>query len=1075
MKEAINVNNPQTLTLVGEGIEEHRENMTNRTKQNLFTMTATVFLTLLMTVVSFAQNSTVRGQVADELKAVIPNAEITLTGKDGKQRKAKSGGSGEFSFANIPAGEYTLMATYPSFQPVIINDLKVPLEKSPLEITMNVAAIENIVTDISANTVGVSTNPDENMNATVLTEEFIKSLPDNEDDLREYLNNLVGPSGASGNGNGADIIVDGFSGGRLPPKESILQIRINQSPYSAEFSGAGFNRVEIITKPGNDRWRGSGGWGFRDNALNARNAFALVKPDQMTNRFNFNFGGPIIKKKMSATLFAERNMTDGSNNTYAKILTGDFFANVPIENVSTNIGVRADYLLNDRNTLNTNYSYRQTNSMNQEFNSGGGGGFGGFGGGGGGFGGGFGGFGGGGGGGGTTSNLLPERGSNRTSSGHNIRIGETWIISPKMIHEARLQYSRDINDQNALFNGVAINVLDAFSGGGSTCCPSNSATTQFEYQDYLTYTSKGAKHTIKGGVQFDRESFENLSRSNFNGTFTFSTIDDYRLAVAALSDPNARQCVPGAPVAQPAPGQPRIATPCATQFTVNQGNPDLSYSMFRGSWFVGDDWRIKPRLTLSFGLRHEFQTHLQDKVNFAPRFGVAWSPFKNGKTTIRGGGGIFFERLRNNSYENAIRYGIGVTSLQQSLLVRNAVFAPTTADALRLNAGQLTSSQSSTLRPLDPNLLSPYDINSSISVEQQLPKGLIASVTYQYTRGINQFRTRNINAPIPDPNNPGQFIRPIVIDGKPFQGQIFQYESSAMNTSNQFRFNVNRRMGRAMLFGGYTLSWVRSNGEGSPANNYDLASEWGRSAADRRHSVFSGNNFTLPWNMRMGMMIMASSGSPFNILTGLDDNRDGQITDRPLGLDGKPIQRNSDLSPSLYGTAQFNRLICPPGQTCKADANGVIQGRVNLGDWLKQTYPNGVTAQGPGNFNVSMDISKTFGFGKVKSNNNNAQNQQGGQGGPGGGGRGGGMGGPGGGGGMRGGGGPGGFGGGPMMMGFGGSESSRYSLTLQLRVTNVFNRVNFNNFTGTLGSAFFGIPSASGQARQMDLNVRFNF
>ncbi|MGH9803199.1 MAG: hypothetical protein ACRD82_22770, partial [Blastocatellia bacterium] len=440
-------------------------------------------------------------------------------------------------------------------------------------------------------------------------------------------------------------------------------------------------------------------------------------------------------------------------------------------------------------------------------------------------------------------------------------------------------------------------------------------------------------------MQFDRESFDDLSGSNFNGTYTFSSLDQYRFALADPTDPRGR----------------------ATQFTINRGDPAIGYSMFRGSWFVGDDWRYKPRLTLSYGVRHEFQTHLQDKINLAPRFGIAWSPFKSGKTTIRGGGGFFFERLRNNSFENSIRYG-GGAALQQSYLVRGAIFAKTTADAVRLNETQLTSSQSTTLRPLDPNLLSPYDINTSLSLEQQLPKGLITSVTYLFTRGIHQFRTRNINAPYADPNNPGQTIRPI-----PGAGQIYQYESSALNTSNQLRFNVNRRMGRAMVFGGYTVSWVRSNGEGSPSDNYNLASEWGRSAADRRHSIFSGNNFTLPKGFRVGMMVNASTGSPFNIVTGLDDNRDGSINDRPVGLDGKPVQRNSDLSPSLYGTAQFNRLICPPGQTCTGNV-----GRVILGDWLKTAYPNGVRAQSPGNLNVSMDISKTFGFGKT--GNNNAQN-----------------------------------------------------------------------------------------------------
>lgn len=1032
-------------------------------------MVAAFFVTLLLTSTGLAQNTTVRGQVADELKAVIPNAEITLTSADGKQRKVKSAVTGEFVIPNVAPGVYTLTAMYQGFQPVVINNLKIPLEKPTLDITMNVGAMENIVTDVSANTVGVSTNPDENMSATVLTEEFIKGLPDNEDDLREYLGMLAGPTSGGGNGNSAEILVDGFSGGRLPPKEAILQIRINQSPYSAEYSNPGFGRIEIITKPGNDRWRGSGGWGYRNSALDARNAFAQVKPDQMTNRFNFNFGGPVIKKKMSATLFADRNSTDGSNNTYAKTLTGDFFANVPIETISTFIGLRTDYLLNDRNTLNTSYNYRQSDSMNQEFAARTGGG--GFGGGGGGFGGGGGGFGGAGGGAtSTTSNLLPERGSNRNTTGHNLRISETWIISSKMIHEARFQFSRDKSDQTALFNGLAINVLDAFNGGGSTCCPNNTQTTQFEYQDYLTYTSKGAKHTIKGGAQLEHDSYDDLSGSNFNGTYTFSTLDDYRLAVNALSNPSAPQCDPKA-AAQTDPTQPRLPTPCAVQFSINRGNPELSYGMFRGSWFVGDDWRIQPRLTISFGLRHEFQTHLQDKLNFAPRFGIAWSPFKSGKTTIRAGGGIFFERLRNTSYENSIRYG-GGAALQQSSQVTNAIFASTAEQALIVNAAQLTSSQSTTLRPLDPNLVAPYDINTSLSLEQQLPKGLIGSVTYLFTRGIHQFRTRNINAPladpahpgqfIPDPSRPGQFLRPIA-----GAGQIYQYEASALNTSNQVRFNINRRMGRAMMFGGYTLSWIRSNGEGSPADNYNLITEWGRSNADSRHSVFSGNNFTLPKGFRLGMMINASSGRPFNITTGLDTNKDGQQTERPIGLDGLPIQRNSTLSPSLYGTAQFNRLICPPGKTCVTLAD-----RVNLGTWLQQTYPNGVDAQGPGNFQVSMDISKTFGFGKT--NNNNAQNQ-GGRGGNGGGRGGGNAGGGGMGGGMRGGPG-GGMMGGPMMMGgFGGSEGSRYSLTLQLRVTNVFNRVNYGNYSGTLGSAFFGIPSSASAARQLDMNVRFNF
>jgi hypothetical protein len=338
------------------------KNMNSRMKKSLLeVIMATLMLTLTLASAAWAQTATIRGQVVDELGAVIPNAEITLTGADGKERKAKSGITGEFSIPNVPAGSYTLTSTYQGFQPFLVNELKVPLDK-PITVTMLVAAV-NIVSEISSSSTAVSTEPDQNMSATVLTEDFIKNLPDNEDDLRDFLNSLVGPTAAGGNGNGADIIVDGFSGGRLPPKEAIMQIRVNQNPFSAEFANPGFNRVEIITKPGNDSWRGGGGWGYRNSALDAKNAFAITKPNMYNTRFNFNFGGPIIKKKMSANIFADRAINDGSNNTNATILDANgnitpFAANVPFETVSTFVGSRVDSLLNDKNTLNFSYNYR---------------------------------------------------------------------------------------------------------------------------------------------------------------------------------------------------------------------------------------------------------------------------------------------------------------------------------------------------------------------------------------------------------------------------------------------------------------------------------------------------------------------------------------------------------------------------------------------------------------------------------------------------------------------------------------------------------------------------------------------
>lgn len=1003
-----------------------------------------LLMTLFLTAGALAQNQTFRGSVLDERGDAIPNAEVTLTAADGKERKVKSSFTGEFTIPNVPPGTYTLTALYEGFQPQTLTNFKFPTATGPVTVKLAIAAVE-IVTDVSVNNQAVSTEPDQNMNATVLGEEFIKNLPDNEDDLRDVLNALAGPTA---NGDGATIMIDGFNGGRLPPREAIMQIRINQNPFSAEYSNPGFGRVEIITKPGLGNWRGGGGWSYRNATLDARNAFALVKPDLDYNQFNFNIGGPLVKKRLSTFIFGNRSVTDGSGNTFARTLEGDFRANVPSRTTSTFIGARADYLLNNKNTLNFSYNFNQQRRDNTEFAARFGGGFGPGG------GGGFGGGGNGGGGFGAvggSSQLLPERGSDSENRNHTLRIGETWIISSKMIHEARFQYNRQFSNQIARSNGVAINVLDAFNGGGSTCCPNTTKTDEFEYQDYLTYTTKGAKHTIKGGIQLEYQSISDVSGGNFNGTYTFSSLGQYQIATTDPTNPLG----------------------FARQLTINRGTQGLDYNILQGSWFVGDDWRMSQNLTLSFGMRHEFQTQLQDKMNFAPRLGIAWSPFKSRKTTIRAGGGIFYDRLRANQYENSIRFN-GLT--QQSYIVRNAIFNLNDPYGANLDRLEL---QNTTLRPLDPNLKAPYDINTSVGVEQQLPKGIVGSVTYIRSRGIHLFRTRNINAPIGFSSNPQNPAQPIPIYPNPGDGFIYETEAAGLSSMNRLQFGFNRRVGRIMTFGNYSLSWIRSNAEGTPADNYNLALEWARANADSRHNFSTGGFVTLPKGFRLNTFINASSGRPFNITTGDDTNQDGSFTDRPLDANGVPLRRNTDLSSSYYSLPAFARLICPAGSVCNGG-----QGLVPLGDYLRQRYPDGVRAQGPGNFVVNAFLSKSFGFGKLNSSNQAQQGGQGGGGGrgQGGGGRGpggGGMGGPGGGPGggmMRGPGGPGGpgGGGGPMMMGMG-NEGSRYNVTLQLGVTNLFNRVNYSQYSGTLGSTFFGLPSSSSAARQLEFSVRFGF
>jgi hypothetical protein len=983
-----------------------------------------LFAVLELSSVLLGQNTAqLHGQVVDEQGALISGARATLTDAAGKKRSAVANANGEFTIPNLTPGSYTLTVEFKGFQTYLEENFQIPTSV-PLKVTLTVAPL-TAETEVNAETSGISVEPDQNLNAIVLDEKMIMDLlPDNEDDLLEFLQSLAGPAagGVSGGQDGPQIYIDGFPGGRLPPRESILQIRINQNPLSAEYSRPGQGRIEIITKPGTEQWHGSLGFNIRNSALDARNAFALEKPDVDQRHYSFTLSGPIIKKRVSFFLNADQRTFDSSVIVNAITLDGPLNTNVPSTTENRFVGLRVGSTLNKQNVLNVGYNYFQSERVSN------GGGF-----------------------------TLPDRGSTTDNTNQTFTISETYVINSRLVHETRLRFQHEVTDSIAKTTGVAINVLDAFNGGGATCCPSSLSQNQLDFQDYITYTFR--RHTIRGGFQLQYENNSDLSASNFNGTYTFSTLDQYRIAVEGNVDP-------ANPLAR------------ATQFTINQGNPLVNYSQYEASLFVQDDFRLRPNFTLSAGLRYEFQSHLRDKLNLGPRVGIAWSPSRDRKTTIRTGGGIFFNRLNATLFESTLRFD-GVT--QQNIVIRNAIFDPN--DPLGANPGAAVDPLRTIKRVLAPDLVAPYTIYTTSSIEHQFPWSMNGSFTYTFARGIHFFRSRNINAPLPD-----TLIRP-----DPTEGNIYEFESSATSRYNGLMFRADRRFGRNFaLFVNYTLSWTDGDADSPmalPANSYDLHPEWGPAFTDRRNFLNITSMLTLPHGFRLTPFVVISSGGPFNITTGQDDNLDTVINDRPAG-----IHRNSDLPASLYPLIP-NRCIanCELGQT-----------PVLLRDFLETNFPDGVHAVNPGLFNVNLSIAKTFSFGRSKGrfaqngpgsppdisqpegqdqpqgDNQNTQGQQG-RGGPGQGGRGagGGRGGFGGGG-LGGRGGGGGFGGrGGGGGGRGGSNSSsegaRYNFQISAQISNLLNHVNFSSFSGVLSSPFFGEASQARPARSMEFNFRFSF
>jgi hypothetical protein len=345
---------------------------------------------------------------------------------------------------------------------------------------------------------------------------------------------------------------------------------------------------------------------------------------------------------------------------------------------------------------------------------------------------------------------------------------------------------------------------------------------------------------------------------------------------------------------------------------------------------------------------------------------------------------------------------------------------------------------------ISPNLRASYVMQTAVSVERQITKNANIAVSYLNSRGLHQYLTRNINAPLPgtyDPTNPASGIRPYGAGA----GNIYQYESGGTMEQNQLIVNANVKVGsRLSLFGWYTLNNVNANTTGPnsfPNNQFNLDENFGPTSYDVRNRAFIGGTLALPYGMRLNPFLVVSSGIPFNITLGQDYNGDSIFNDRPSFA--TPGQTGPNIVVTQWGT--FN-LTPQTGQTAIPPYYGM----------------------GPGRFSLNLRMSKTIGFGPETKGGGIS----GGPGGPGG---------PGGGHGRGPGGGFGGASGGPI--GLGNASSRRYNLTFSVNARNVFNNINYAPLVGNLSSPIFGQPNSiaggpygsSSAPRKIELQAMFTF
>jgi hypothetical protein len=694
-------------------------------------------------------------------------------------------------------------------------------------------------------------------------------------------------------------------------------VRINRSQFSAEYERLGFGGIEILTKPGSDKYRGQGFFNFNDARLNSRSPFAATKAPSQAKVFGGNFSGPLQKKRSSFFVSVNSGQIDQSRILNATVLDAAYNI-VPLrEDIRTptrnfSFSPRFDHQINKDHTFSARYSYSKSTSENQ----------------------------------GVSDLSLPSRAFRSTGITQEIRLAETSIVNQKTVNETRFGYTvsrRETVGDNSI---PTISVSGAFMGGGSQIGRNAVNNDRWEFQNVTTtLIGSNNQHSIKFGASLRGVKIKDRSESNFGGVFTFAGVrDPLTGAVLYSSIEQYRQKVLGNP-------DPRFNP---SQFSISSGDPYTAISQYDIGLFVMNDWRVRNNLTLSIGIRYENQTNIQDNSNIAPRFGFAWSPGggqgKVSRTVIRGGAGFFYSRLNENFFLQAARFN-GVRQTQYIVSGNNAILGqpvftlsgvsnvPTVAQLQAF----ATSTSSFTVRKLADDLRAPVTYQAAISVDRQLTRSTNMSIAYQASRNLFILGSRNINAPVCPVIGEcaSTALRP---DTQ--AGNIYLYEATRVLKQQNLLININSRLGRNYSFGGnYRLGFANSNGDGMggfPMNSHDMSTEYGRSSMDVRHNFSFYGSLTLPWKIRINPMVSLSSGRPFDITTGVDSNRDSIFNDRPT------YSQLNDACVQRALTSSF------------CDISGISSPATTV---IPRNF-----GSGPGFAAVNMNISKTFDFKPGKDN-----------------------------------------------------------------------------------------------------------
>lgn len=968
---------------------------------------------------------TLRGQVKDPSGAVITDATVLVTPASGQPVSAQTNGQGNYVVKGLAPGTYKVEVIATGFALFEKDNVTIKAAQiTQMDASLQIQASQQQVT-VNAEAPTLDVNPANNAGAIVISGKELDALSDDPDELQTDLEALAGPSAGP---NGGQMYIDGFTAGQLPPKSAIREIRINSNPFSTEYDKLGYGRIEIFTKPGTDKFHGQAMLQGNDSSFNSMNPFAVTEPSYDSVLFNGDVSGPITNK---ASFFISGQRRDINNVDVldACVLNGDtnpqlfgstrmfapspqagsssncgtsgwvpFNDSVPNPKTRTNVSPRIDYQLTKNNTLSVRYQYWRDNQQNIL----------------------------------GSAEDVPTQAYNTLETEQTVQADDSQVISASVVNDTRFQFLHDVTNQTPFSTLPTVDVEGAFNAGGSNEQTILETSNSYELQNNTQMLTKS--HTFNYGGRLRVSTNNSSANSDFSGMFNFKDQTSYQTMEANIAA--------GLPPTTNGGG--------ANQFNITLGTPEASVNYADLALYFQDDWRLRPNLTISPGLRFETQSGISDHADWAPRIALAWGFGSGGKGSpkwvLRAGSGIFYDRFTEEYLMTAARLN-GTTQEEYVIPNPSCFFATTPAMPVTLNSieAQCGSAQPTlpTIYRVAPTLRAPGTLQTAVSMERQLTKSTTLAVTYINSRGWDQLLTNNINTPLLGTYNPSDPATAVYPSGSP--ENIYQFESEGIYRQNQMYVNLTvRPSSNLMLSGYYVLNYADADTAGAtsfPSNPYDIPEDYGRAAFDIRNRVFVFGSIAAPWGLRFSPFMIFSTGEPYNLTIPDDLIGSSQFNQRP----GFPSAISGDVVQTPLGSFDADP---PPGEALVP---------INY-----ETAPN--------QFSMNLRVSKTFGFGKEGGGAGGG----GFNGGGGGGGRGGGPGGHGGGTGMV-------FGGGPR--GPQNNASRKYNLTISVSGRNIFNNVNLappvgvigqltGRFNGLAGGAF---SSGTAASRIIYLQAGFSF